>query len=51
MAKAKTIKPLPEREGKKFRLRIDMRTIITVRGEDTLKEWLDKYPKAQIIEG
>jgi hypothetical protein len=37
-------------EKTKFiKLKIDNRTIITVRSKAMLQSWLDKFPKAQII--
>jgi hypothetical protein len=36
--------------GTTIRIRIDHRTVITVRTEEAAKTWLSRYPKATIIE-
>ncbi len=36
-------------EGQLIKLRIDYRTIITVRSKEALKMWKQKYPQAVII--
>ena len=36
-------------EGPLVKLRIDYRTIITVRSKEALKMWKQKYPQAVII--
>ncbi len=34
---------------KNFKVRIDHRTIITVRTKEALKYWLTEYPQAQVL--
>ncbi|MDF1673291.1 MAG: hypothetical protein P1U41_07275 [Vicingaceae bacterium] len=36
-------------KAKYIKLKIDNRTVITVRSKAMLKTWLEKFPKAQII--
>ena len=33
-----------------FKVRIDYRTVITVRSLDAIKMWQEKYPEAKILE-
>ena len=44
----KSIKKIVEKT-KDFKVKIDHRTIITVRTKEALKYWLTEYPKAQIL--
>lgn len=36
-------------KGKAIKLRIDRRTVITVRTVDALQSWLSKFPQAKIV--
>lgn len=38
-----------ELKGERFKLQIDYRTIIIVRGKEALKRWLSKFPEAKLI--
>jgi len=42
-------KPAAIREKKPIRLRLNYRTVVTVRSEAALKAWLAKYPDAVIL--
>jgi hypothetical protein len=39
-----------EKTGPKYKVIIDPRTTIYVKTDDALKMWMDKYPKAQVVE-
>ncbi|MEJ6735732.1 MAG: hypothetical protein QNK84_01660 [Flavobacteriales bacterium] len=44
----KSVKKIVEKT-KEFKVKIDSKTIITVRTKEALKYWLTEYPKAQIL--
>ena len=37
------------KKTKDFKVRLDRRTIITVRTKEALKYWLSEYPDAQVL--
>jgi hypothetical protein len=46
----KTIKHKPAIDGEwKVRLRIDHRTVITIKSKEALRMWKEKYPNAEEI--
>jgi hypothetical protein len=44
----KSVKKIIEKT-KNFRIKIDHRTVITVRTKEALRYWLTEYPNAQIL--
>ena len=44
----KSVKKIVEKT-KDFKVKVDHRTIITVRTKEALRYWLSEYPNAQII--
>ena len=44
----KSVKKIVEKT-KDFKIKIDSKTIMTVRTKEALKYWLTEYPKAQIL--
>jgi len=44
----KSVKKIVEKT-KAFKVKIDSKTIMTVRTKEALKYWLTEYPKAQIL--
>jgi len=44
----KSVKKIVEKT-KDFKVKIDSKTIMTVRTKEALKYWLTEYPKAQIL--
>lgn len=42
--------PPPIAPGSRIKIRLNYRTIITVRTMEAVQMWLEKYPGAQVIE-
>ncbi len=48
--KAAAKKQVKVREKKPIKLRLNYRTVVTVRTEVSLRAWLEKYPEAVVID-
>lgn len=40
-----------QQEEKKFRLQLDYKTIIIVKGKEALQRWLSRFPEAKLLKG
>lgn len=50
MSKSKKKMQPPEDDGTpRFKIKIDLRTTITVKGKEAVDRWLQMYPKAEVI--
>lgn len=48
--KQEMLSPSPSKpERPRFRLRLDSRTIVTVRSKEALEMWMNKYPNAKLV--
>ncbi len=48
-AKKKTKQDLEPDGIPRFKLKLDLRTTITVKGKEQVEQWLKKYPKAVVV--